>query len=265
MLAVANNTALSPRWESAPISSDCSTSQLSGACALLAVLVHAQSTTQSAATTDIERGFAQLEELKKQLADSIQQAKDAADDAGFFGFLGDIFGSDIAQIAGAVAAVAATIATAGAASPLLLIAISEALQVAAKAGAELGLAPEICMALSIASVAVGFCSGVGAAQQTGKLADAARLISCGAKIIQGGATATGGALHYVAGHYQAKQLDAQADAAGYQAHDDATSLSLDDAFAQLQRALRNEDRETGTVSEILKNDAETNTSLCNRI
>ncbi|HEX2672128.1 MAG TPA: hypothetical protein VHM25_14705 [Polyangiaceae bacterium] len=240
-------------------------SQLSGACALLAVLVQAQCSTQSSAKGDIEHGFERLDELKKQLADSIRQAEEAAHDSGVFGFLGDIFGSDIAQIAGAVAAIAATIATGGAAAPVLLIAISEALQVAATVGAKLGLDPKICFAIGIASVAVGFCSGAGTAQAAGEIAGIARGVSLGAKVAQGGATAVGGAFHFVSASAHARQLDYQADAAGHQAEDHATNLELDDAFARLRRALRVEQHETDSVSAQLRDESDTNSTLSQRI
>jgi len=265
MLAPTSSASSTNPWVSSSPSSTDTHSQLSGACALLAVLVQAQCSTQSSAKADIEHGFDRLDELKKQLADSIRQAEEAANDSGFFGFLGDIFGNDIAQIAGAVAAIAATIATAGAASPLLLIAISEALQLAATVGAKLGLDPKICFAIGIASVAVGFCSGTGTAQAAGEIADVARGVSLGAKVAQGGATAVGGALHFVSANAHARQLDYQADAAGYQTQDKATSLDLDDAFARLRRALRVEQHETDSVSAQLRDDSDTNTTLCQRI
>ena len=153
-----------------------STRDLGGACALLAVLLQSQHSTQCGAKTDIELGAQKLEALKQQLADAIQHANEAAEHSGFLGFLGDIFGSDIAQIAGAVAAIAATIGTAGAAAPLLLVAASEALQVAAKVGAELGLDPKLCAALAIASVAVGVCSGAGAGRAASELTQVARYV-----------------------------------------------------------------------------------------
>src|ERR1041385_209911 len=109
MLAAASSASSTNPWQSPSLSSSDTHSQLSGACALLAVLVQAQYGTQSSAKADVEHGFERLEELKKQLADSVRQAEEAANDSGFFGFLGDIFGSDVAQIAGAVAAIAATI------------------------------------------------------------------------------------------------------------------------------------------------------------
>jgi len=252
-------------WASVSPSADHATGQLSGACALLSVLVQANRTTQSSAKGDIQHGFERLDELKKQLADSIRQAEEAANDSGFFGFLGDIFGNDIAQIAGAVASIAATIATGGAAAPLLLIAIAEALQVAAKVGAELGLDPKICMGIAVVAVAVGFCSGAGAGQAAGEMADVARAVSLGAKVTQGAATIAAGSLHLVSAHYQVKQLNYQADAASARAEDDDAELALDDAFSLLERALRSDQREINTVSQIIQGDSESNSNLCHRI
>ena len=260
-----SSTAATNPWLSAQPSSAEPASQLSGACVLLAVLVQSQCTTQSSAKSDVEHGFQRLDELKKQLADAAQQAQEAADHSGLFGFLGDLFGSEIAQIAGAVAAVAATIATAGTAAPLLLITLAEALQVASKVGAELGLDPKICMGIAIAAVAVGFASGAGAGQAAGEIAGVARTVSVVAKVTQGAASIAGGSLHLVSAHYRAEQLNHQADAAGYRARDEATSLELDDAFASLQRALRGEQNELGAASAIIQDDSETAATLCHRI
>ena len=241
------------------------TPELSGACALLAVLLQSQGATQCGAKTDVEIGAQKLQELKQQLADAIQHANEAAKHSGFLGFLGDIFGTDIAQIAGAVAAIAATVATVGTGAPLLLVALAETLQIAAKVGPELGLDPKFCAALAVAAVAVGMCSGVGAQQATNELTEVARYVEVGAKVTQGAATATGGVLHAAAGQYEATTLRYQADVIGYHARETDTQLGMDDAFALLERALRSGQHEASTVSELLQNDTETNTALCNRI
>ncbi len=231
----------------------------------MAVLMQAQSCTQGGAKTDVELSAKKLEELKQQLADAIQHAQEAAKHSGFLGFLGKIFGSEIGKIAGAVAAIAATIATGGAAGPLVLMAVSAALQVAAKVGAELGLDPKWCMALTIAAVAVGFGSGAGAGQAASALANGAHYVELGAKLTEGGATIAGGVLNYAAARYHADDLSYQADASGYHASQTATQLSMDDAFALLERALRAEQRETSTVGEIVQNDSDTNAALYSRI
>jgi hypothetical protein len=242
-----------------------STPQLSDACALLALMVRSQSTSQTASREDVQIDFKKMQELKQQLAEAIQAAKDAADHSGFFGFLSSVFGSDIAQIAGAVAAIAAVVATGGAAAPLVLMAVSVALEEGAKIGAQLGLDPKICMALSLASAAVGLCSGAGTAQSASALAGTARDVELAANITKGAANATGSALGFVAGHYHADQLEHQADAVGYQAQNDVTSMDLDDAIALLQQSMHTQERETSTTSAIIQNNSEANSSLSDRI
>ncbi len=238
---------------------------LSGACALMVLMAQSQSVAASGSKSDIQIDFKKMEELKKQLADAVQHAKDAANSSGFFGFLGDLFGGDIANIIGAVATLAAVVATGGAAAPLAVVLLAEGLQVAAKLGPELGLDPKICMALGIAAVAVGFASGAGAGQAAGALAEAARAVELGAHVAQTAATAAGGGLHFVSARYHADALGFRAEATGYQAVNEATGLDLDDALSMLQRALRTQQRETQTVSGILQNDSDTNAFLCARI
>lgn len=242
-----------------------SSTPLSDACALLALMVRNQSTSQSSSRTNVDLDVKHMQELKQQLADAVQKAKDAADHAGFFGFLSSVFGSEVAQIAGAVAAVAATIATGGAAGPLILMALSVALEEAAKEGAKLGLDPKICMAIGLASAALGMVAGGGTGAAASTLASAMQDVELGANVVQGSAGIAGGVLGYVAGHYQAKQLDDQADATGYQAQNDATNMDLDSAIALLQQSLHAEQRETTTTSAIIRDNSAANTALSDRI
>jgi hypothetical protein len=239
--------------------------QLSGDCTLLAMMVKSQCAAQSSSKTDVEMDFKKLQELRQQLADAIQKAKDAADHSGFFGFLSSVFGSDIAQIAGAIAAVAAVVATGGAAAPLILMAVSLALEEGAKLGAKLGLDPKLCMAISLAGAALGMCSGTGTSQAAGTIATIASDVKVGAEVTQAGATATGAGLGYMSAHYHADELDYQADATGYQAQNDATNMDFNAALDLLQASLRSEQRETSTASAIVQNNNDTNTALSNRI
>jgi hypothetical protein len=256
----------SSSWSAAADSASCPSAQLNGACALLALLIQTQSTTENGGRIDIEWNKQQLDDLKQQLADAVQKAKDAASDSGFFGFLGDVFGTDIAQIAGAVAAVAAVVATGGAAvGPLIAIALSEALQVTAKFGPELGLPPEACLAIAVASVAVGFCGGAGGGQAIGDIASTARDVQLGAKLIGGTATIEGAVLHYTAAQFKADSLRYQADLVGYNAQSDASHLDIDDALDLLSRSLRTAQHETATVSEIVRADSDANLTINVRI
>lgn len=265
MAAVSSTTAQSTNpWQSAS-SSDISSSQLSGACALLALLVQSQTASQCGSKSDIEINSQKLEELKQQLADSIQKAKEASEKSGLLGFLGNVFGNDVAQVAGAVAAAAAIVASGGAAAVVLMVALSEGLQLGAKFGAELGLDPKLCMALSLASVAVGLCTGTGEAKAVSALTEGASYVELTAKVVQGGATVTGAALNYSSAHYHAKDLRYQASAGVVQANEDTTNLDLDDALDALQRSLSTGQHELESVSAMQRNDSDTNTALADRI
>ena len=76
-------------WSSVTSATDCAPSELSGACALLALMVKSQGATENGSRTDVELNAKKLEELKQQLADAIQHAKDASEHSGFLGFLSD--------------------------------------------------------------------------------------------------------------------------------------------------------------------------------
>jgi hypothetical protein len=264
-MSIATTATSSFASQGAAPASDTSLMQLTDACAILALMVRNQCTSQTSSKTDVQADFKKMQELKQQLAEAVQSAKDAAHHSGFFGFLSSVFGSDVAQIAGAVAAIAAVVATGGAAAPLILMAVSVALEEAAKVGAKLGLDPKICMAIGLASAALGLCSGAGTAQAAGTLATVAQDVKLGANLAAGAATATGGLLGSVAGHYGAQQMDDQADAVGDQAKTNATNLDFDSAIALLQQALTSQNSELSATSSIVQNNSNTNTRLSDRI
>ncbi|HWZ92044.1 MAG TPA: hypothetical protein VNW92_24435 [Polyangiaceae bacterium] len=254
----------SATWQTLPPATD-HPNQLSDTCALLALMVRSQCASQAGSKTDVELDFKKMQELKQQLADAIQKAKEASEHSGFFGFLGKVFGSDIAQIAGAVAGVAAIVATGGAAAPLILMAVSFALEEGAQVGAKLGLDPKICAAIGIAGAALAICTGAGTAHAASTLATVGRDVELSANIVGGAATGTGAVLGGVSEHYHSKQLGFQADATGYQAQNEATNMDFDSAIALLQQSLQTEQRETSTISAIVQNNSQANSALSNRI
>jgi hypothetical protein len=265
MLNPSISTGSADPWVGITQTSDSAPGALSDTCALLALMVHNQSANQAGSKTDVQLDFEKMKELKKELADAMERAKEAAEHSSFFGFLGKVFGSDIAQIAGAVAAVAAVVATGGAAAPLILVAVSAALEEGAKLGPKLGIDPKICLAISLVGAAVGLCSGVGSAQATGTVVTVAKGVKVGAECVEQGGVATGAVLGYVSQHYESQKLGFQADATGYQAQDDATNMDLDTAIALIRQSLQTEQRETSTVSAIIQNNYQANTAISERI
>ena len=249
----------------APVTQSYAAENFDAACALLALMVQSQAATQSGAKTDVDVDFKKLDELKKQLADALQQAKQASEHKGFWGFVGHILGGDVAKIAGAVASVAAVVASGGAAAPLVLLAISTALQVGAKVGSELGLDPKLCAALSIASVAVGMCSGTPSTQAANELSQIMHAVSLGANATSATATAAGAACTYRGDLYHADEMGYQADASDVRARQTVTNLNIDDAIALLEESLRIQTAETEGASEIVQSDSDSKTALFNRI
>ncbi|HEY4105303.1 MAG TPA: hypothetical protein VGM44_15505 [Polyangiaceae bacterium] len=233
--------------------------------ALLALMVRARATSQASSISDVQVDQNNLENLRKQLADAVEKAKEASEHSGFFGALSSVFGSDIAQIAGAVAAVAAVVATGGAAAPLILMAVSMAMEEAAKLGPQLGLDPKLCMAIGLAGAAVGLCSGAGTTQSAGTIASIARDVKVGAQITEGTATIAGAGLGQVSAGYHSDQLNDQADATGFQAQSDVTNMDFSTALSLLQESLDTEHHETNTASAIIQNNNDANTALANRI
>ena len=265
MLSPAISTVPADPWTSITLSTDAAPGALSDTCALLALMVHSQAANQSGSKTDVQLDFEKMKELKQELADAIEKAKEAAQHSSFFGFLSKVFGSDIAQIAGAVAAIAAVVATGGAAAPLILVAVSAALEEGAKLGPKLGIDPKICIAISLVGAAVGLCTGLGSAEAVGTLGTIAKGVKIGAECVEQSATATGAVLGYVSQHYDSRNLGFQADATGYQAEDDATRMELDSAIALLRQSLQTEQREISTVSAIIQNNSQANTAISGRI
>jgi len=257
---------LSPtnHWASPEVSAPSEDSHLSDVCALLALMVTSQTANQTGSRNDIEIDAKHLDQLKQQMADAVRQAQEAQHKSGLFGFLSNVFGKDIAEIAGAVAAAAAVVATGGAAAPLVLLALSSALEVGAKVGQELGLDPKICLGMSLAGAALGLCAG-GSGQAVGTIASAARGVKASATAVEGGATVAGGALGAASGHEHAQSLHHQADATAFQMRTDSTNVDIDDALQMLADSLRSEQHETGIVSAILKDQADANNTLSERV
>lgn len=267
MLAVNSNEPALNAWQSAHASEPAASGdvQLNGACALLAVLLESQTANQSASREEIDFNHTRQEELRAQMAEAVRAAQEAAESGGCFGFLGDVFGSDIGQIAGAVALLAATVATGGTAAALIAVAVAAALQVAAKVGPELGLPKEVCIGLALASVAVGFASGAGAAGATSQLANIARTVGTSAKVVEAGATILGGVCTGVAGYYHGQQLDHQAREVGLQGQSTSVDVDIDDAIAELSRSLSTQQKQISTATEMIDGNADANLAISQRI
>src|SRR5882672_9603897 len=131
-----------------PSATSASCSGLSPEERLLALVVYTQTTQLNGAKTEINLNAEQLEKLREQVKKALDDAREAKKDAGFWGGLAKIFGSDLATVAEAVAAVAAGVATGGAAAAILAV-VAAAATMAADHAKELGIPPEVAMAIAV--------------------------------------------------------------------------------------------------------------------
>ena len=109
--------------------------------------------------------------------------------------------------------------------------------------------PKLCMALSLASVAVGMCTGTGELQAAGTLAQIGRDVEFAAKVAQGTATATGGVSELRLRSYSDKgpALPSRRHPASVPTKPRRSSISTMH-LSMLQRSLRTAQRETSSAS-----------------
>lgn len=242
-------TAVTVYAPSAP-SYDCS---LSSEGALLAAIIYSQCTQRTSAEIGIEVDYERLEELKRQIAEALEEARKAEEDSGFWGDIADFFSEDLATIAGAIAAAAAIVATGGTGAPLVLAVIATGLEVGAKIGAELGLDPRLSMLMGLAGAALGLLAG-----NTGKLGDIASLagkVEGAARVVQGGAAVVGGVSGAVAQSYQSDALEARSRVSYARGREDDVYFRIDEAIARIRSALADQARAVAIASSVTR-DAE---------
>lgn len=175
---------------------------------MLVLMVQNQLAQSEVAQTDVLLSQDQLKELREQVREAIQQAREAEEDSGFFGAIGDVLGGDIATLAEVVLVAAAAVATGGAAA-LVLASIAVACTLASKYGEELGIPPNVAMGLGIAAAVAtvasgnvgGAASAVGGGAASGSAASSAGAaagsvmpgVACGSAVASGGLASSAGA------------------------------------------------------------------------
>lgn len=230
-----------------------SSSALSPEERLLALMVYTESIQMSGAKTDVNLNAAQLEKLREQVRQALDEARDAKQDAGFWGDLADLLGSDVATVAEAVAAVAAVVATGGAATAIL-VAVAAAASFAADHAKELGLPVEIAVAIAVTASIAGLCCGDGAGlvSVSQQVSDTAKDVRIGATIVAQASRGAAGGLSIVAGSYDKEAGYFQADARSGQGQQQITSADMDEAFDRFAAAADDQDaliKLTGDVQQ----------------
>jgi hypothetical protein len=215
---------------------------------LLALMVETSGVQRNDQQQRVEAGFERLEELRHEIARALEAARQAEKHAGTWGKISSFLGGDLATTAEAVAAAALIAGSGGAATPLVLTAAAVVMSAAAKIGAERGLDPRLCAALTVVGAAAGALAGK---VDPGSVSGVLGAVGEGASLTAGTATAGGGATGTVEGHYRAEALRAQADTTSAQGEVGSELSELDRHYAQLRALVAEDARAQGTVAETL--------------
>ncbi len=218
---------------------------------LLALVVYTQSSQLDAAQTSVNLNFEQLEKLREQVKKALDEARDAKKDAGFWGGLANIFGGDLASIASAVAAVAAVIATGGAAAAILAV-VAAAATIAADHAKELGIPPEVAMAIAVTACVAGLCCGDarGLFEVSKSVAGAAAKTHTWATAGAAAFKAAGGGAGVVEGKFEEDAGLNYADARGAEGHEDVVLADIDEALDRFAAAVEHQDGAIRIASSI---------------
>jgi len=226
------------------------------------LVVYTQTTQLNGAKTDINLNAEQLEKLREQVKKALDEARDAKKDSGFWGGLAKLFGSDLASVAEAVAAVAAVVATGGAAAAILAV-VAAAATMAADHAKELGIPPEVAMAIAVTASVAGLCCGdaKGLFDVSKGVSNAAKDVRLWANVAAGASKAAGGGCSIVEGKYERDAGYFHADARSAQGHQDIVSADMDEAFDRFSAALDRQDGAIKLTSDIQQQSATANSTI----
>jgi hypothetical protein len=242
----------------------CETGGLSTEERLLALTVFQQARQLVESKTSINLSAEQLDRLREQVHQALEEARDAKKDSGFWGGLAKIFKGDIATLAMAVAAVAACIATGGAAAAVLAV-VAAAASFAASHAKELGIPESVAVGIAVAASAAALCCGnaSGLVQVATTLKDAATAVKTVATAGAAVAQLSGAGCGVAAAKYDQNAGQFSADARGYQGAQELTSGDIDEALDRLQESLERQDATTRLASDIQRQTAASNQAILN--
>jgi hypothetical protein len=213
---------------------------------LLALLVFSEMSRSNAAKDSVHLSSEQLDVLREEARRALQAAHDAQEHSGFWSKLSSLFSGDIASLAEVVAMAAATVATGGTAA-LVLGAIALGATLASKYADELGIPPNVAIALGVAAGLASVASGNlgGGLSHFTALGEAANATKFYYQGVAATATAAGSVSHGVAVHYQGQALDDKADVKDFENQQVLESSDIEANLELLQSAL---DRQLAYVS-----------------
>jgi len=233
---------------------------------LLALIVQNQLVQGESAKTSVNLSQEQLKQIREEVRQALEAAREANEDSGFWGDIGDVLGGDIATLGEVVMVAAASVVTGGAAA-LVLGAIAVACTLSSKYADELGIPKDVAIGLGIAAAVTSVLSGniagggdvaalagatkgavsvgKGAAEVT-SLVKIAREVKFCAGVVSAVATGAGAGAHMVEGYYASDAVDHNADAHAAQAREKLESMDIDAAVDLLGRAL---DRQLAAMAQ----------------
>ncbi len=197
---------------------------------MLLAMAKSQGSQKQTATLSIEQAYERLQELRVEIQQAMERAKEAEDEAGFWGGLSDVCGGDVAAMAGFVAATALVLGTGGAGAAAIAAGLALGLAASAKVGQELGLDPKLVLALQLASAAAGVVGGGCGHPQGIWLA-----LRTGGLVVQGSASAAAGGAHIVKGQYDAEALEQRGVAKFGRESEQLEHAQIDLLIAELER------------------------------
>lgn len=231
---------------------------------LLALVVYTQTTQLATAQTSVNLNFDQLEKLREEVKRALDAAREAEKDAGFWGGLAKLFSGDVATIASAVAALAAVVVTGGAATAVLAV-VAAAVTMAADHAKELGIPPEVAMAIAVTAAAAALCCGNGGGMLrfSDAVRNAASKVQVWANVGAAAAKAAGGGLGVVEGKFEQDGGNDHADARLAEGRQDLVSSDIDDALDRLAAAVDRQDDAVKTTSSIQQQSAGSDYAILN--
>ena len=227
---------------------------------LLAALTEHKQTQIGVAKQSVGEAYERLEALRDRIAEAMERARDAQENAGLWGDISNVFGSDIATYAGIVASAALVAGTGGTGAAFVVAMLAVGFTAGGEVAEECGADPKVVMAFKLAGAVVGLLGGNAA--EAGALWGT---VHTAAKATEGGAIAVGGGAHIVEGQYQGNAAEQQAVATYFRKSEQLESQLTDEKIAQIEKLFEQMRFLMRTGTAISTNNQATDQSVIRRI
>lgn len=219
-------------------SSFCASEGLSPQERLLFLFVLSELSRSDSAEASIDVSSERLQVLREEARKALAAAREAQEKSGFWGKIAQVLDGDIAAICQVVAVLASAVAG-GAPAAIVLAAIAAGASLASRYGEELGLPPNVCVALGVAGGLCAAASGNFVSSTTALTGyrATAHTVKVGAQVTGAAATAAGSGARVYSGYHAGAAVDAHADARSSEHAQALAGMDIDAAVAELERSL----------------------------